>query len=589
LKRSLTLTLLAISLLAFANLAGAASRPSGDLRLFAAGDTPSAVNEPCVPSPDCARAWDSYDRLFYEGTKSGVEVTGSQEIPSVHLVPAVRSGTITFTHDVGATVEATALTATYNGTPPPDSVSLEARSSNDGQTYFPPNWSPNLDNVPPGHVLQVRAALKRVNGTSPDIRSITLRAQPSDYCRGLGGTYVYSCYGSGHPETLGTKKMIAIRVKFADDGPWDPTKDEAWARNKMAQLNAWLVENSYDQMRLNGSGSDFCCGDVYRDVVSMTFPKSCTYRQLSRDVMRDLDLLPDIKFANYNYVWFVREPHHPDENQTCPGIGSVGSNWLGTADEYYLSKDREVFLAYQWNDYLETRPGGMVNGLMHEFVHGLWTSHSDYPHGRDGADAYDVMGSGFYEGAATDTNAIHKEMIGWLKPPRLMTVTQGGTFIIGPSELQTPALKVLKVSPPNIEPVYVEMRKLIGFDCGLTPANPEGVVLNSMVPGYPFPNEPYDSYLFNPYNTPDDWSGSPQDVVLKLNKAFPIPGSNWTITLRNITDTEATVQVSFPVSGSSWRAGRTPPFEGPPYRKASIPVRPSADSTMGLEPCPPVP
>ena len=544
-KRSLTLTLLAFSLIVFANLAEAASRPFGDLRRFAAGGTPSAVGEPCVPSPDCVRAWDSYDRLFYEGTRSGVEVTQSQGIPSVHLVTAVKSGTITFTHDVGATVQATALTATYNSTPPPGSVILEARSSDDGQTYSA--WFTAMAQVPSAHVLQVRATLKRVNGTSPDIRSITLRAQPSDYCRGLGGSYV-SCYGTGHPETLGTKNMIAIRVHFANEGPWDLTRNEAWARSKMAQLDSWLRENSYDQMRLNGSGGPTCCGDVYPQVVSMPVQADpCNYSALSRAVLHEVDPLIDLH--NYNYVWFIRQ------TTSCQykASGSTGSNWLGMAEGYDLSqRNHNVFLAYQWNDYDETFGGGMHNGLMHEFEHGLWTSHSDYPHGHTrncfGCDSYDVMGSGFYAGAATDTNAVHKEMIGWLKPPRIMTVTQSGTFTIEASELQTGALKVLKVSLPNIEPVYVELRKLIGFDVGLTPANPEGVVLHRIVPGYPF-GAAYDNYLINPHNTDDDINGYPQDVVLRLNQPFPIPGTTYTITLLPSTvETEARLQVSTPVS-----------------------------------------
>ncbi len=147
----------------------------------------------------------------------------------------------------------------------------------------------------------------------------------------------------------------------------------------------------------------------------------------------------------------------------------------------------------------ETYLDGDMNIVNHELGHafGLWHA-SAYTCKKDTqgrvpisntcsnieyGDPFDVMGGSYYTNNNYHINNVYKDLLGFLDPPNVQTITHSGTYSIGVAERPGSDVKLLRIprgTPPPLytqEFFYLEFRRPFGFDR----FNPSDPAVNGLI------------------------------------------------------------------------------------------------------------
>jgi hypothetical protein len=159
-------------------------------------------------------------------------------------------------------------------------------------------------------------------------------------------------------------------------------------------------------------------------------------------------------------------------------------------------------------------------------------------------DSFDVLGQ---SGVTGHSHANQKERLGWLgygASPGIATVQSSGTYWVDPYETvgtNPKALKILKSTDTTTGKktwYYVEFRRPVGFDSFISSNGNvmNGIIVHTGTEGYSV-----DDYLLD--MTPETSSFS--DSALVIGRSYNDPNINMTITPLSVSNTGASVNVSF--------------------------------------------
>jgi hypothetical protein len=341
-----------------------------------------------------------------------------------------------------------------------------------------------------------------------------------------GGTVTLLATGP-IPNTLGSQTTLVILVKFQDK----PTQtyvsaSAAWTTvfdaGNASSVSNFFLENSYRQTWLTG--------DVAGPYVIPVNSTTCDYIGIATYAKQAASN------AGYNLSGYRRLVYaFPGNACGWWGLGTVGGNpsqaWIN---------------------------GAFENGVVaHEMGHnlGLYHSHAlecgSVPLGGtcsslEYGDMLDVMGSST---PPRHFNAVQKELLGWLgynSSPPVTWAQASGVYALEPYEPTGSAPKALKVKTPFGDWYYVEARKSVGFDSGISSNAQNGVVIH-----YWTGQDPNKIYLLDMTPATTTWS----DPGLVVGQSFTDSGAGITISPVWVSASGAGVNVT--VASSCARANPT--------------------------------
>ncbi len=289
--------------------------------------------------------------------------------------------------------------------------------------------------------------------------------------------------GGSSSEAIGEQKILAVLIKFTDS-PADPfTVKQAEKMIFKGHIEDFYKEASYDQISFSG-----------KVVGWYTVPRSGAGNPW---VNVGVDYDPDgiypylrsqgIILSDYQrLVFFV--------NYSGGGVSTVGKIDLGSANaKVKLSLSQVGVNGY--DNYWGEHPFKWTNFdfvFSHEFGHGLglWHANSwecDPPESIGSTCAhleygnrFDVMGYGVN---SLHFNAFYKEILGWLSPSSILTITRPGAYTLNALESKKGVRAAKIQTSTNRFPYYIEFRDGGGFDKGMIKnstarVNEHGVMVN---------------------------------------------------------------------------------------------------------------
>jgi hypothetical protein len=321
------------------------------------------------------------------------------------------------------------------------------------------------------------------------------------------------------PNTFGEQKVLVLLVNFQDKQtqPW--TIDQV--RNVVfTSVNNFYKESSYQQTWLTG--------DVFGWYTLPISSASCDQTTIAT-YAKQAATAAGVNLSAYNRHVFA--------------FPSLSCGWTG------------------WGTYGGNPSQAWINGSMslrtvgHELGHnfglyharsldcgsqvvGSTCTYTEY------GDIVDILGQ---SGVTGHSHAHQKERLGWLgygSSPGITTVQSSGTYWIDPYETvgsSSKALKVLKsVDSATGKKTwyYVEFRRPVGFDSFVSGNNNvmNGVVVHTGTEAYSF-----DLYLLDMTPETTSWN----DPALVVGRSYNDPNINVTITPLSVSNTGASVNVSF--------------------------------------------
>ncbi len=262
--------------------------------------------------------------------------------------------------------------------------------------------------------------------------------------------------------------------------PFTPTQFHNTIFN--GQFEKYMEEQSYGQTKF--------VGDVYGWIIEpSTYTPGCAGDNIGQNGVLDSYITDNtINLANYDRILIVDEL----VGGGCSFVGKMpiyfngyhitdaSESWVGAYDWDHRSywADPNIRLPYAWTnlDYVTSHELGHALGVLHAngwdcdevTIYGPNCQHLEY------GNYFDVMGSGW--GYAFQFNALYKEILGWLKPSDILTISQSGTYSINPLETTRGKRAARIMIQPTgtsspIYPYYLEYRQNIGFDSQLNNPN----------------------------------------------------------------------------------------------------------------------
>jgi len=322
------------------------------------------------------------------------------------------------------------------------------------------------------------------------------------------------------PGTFGEQKVLVLLVNFQDN------KTQPWTTDQVRSLvfgtvNNFYQESSYQQTWLSG--------DVFGWYTLPMSGATCDTLAIG-SYATQAATAAGVNLTAYSRLVFA----YP----TLSACGFTGASTVGgTPSQSWIN-------------------GSMaLRTIGHELEHGFGLYHaramdcgadvigstcSTIEYG----DAIEILGQA---GLTGHSHAAQKERLGWLNygtSPSIRTVQSSGTYSLDPYESpgsNDKALKVLK-SINSITGAqtwyYVEFRRPIGFDSFISGNSNlmNGVVVHTSV-------DPYgrDNYLLDMTPATASWA----DAALTVGRSYNDPALNLTITPVSVSNSGATVSVSF--------------------------------------------
>ena len=317
------------------------------------------------------------------------------------------------------------------------------------------------------------------------------------------------------PGAFGAHRALIIRIEFqnakgASQQTAAQVQEVAFGAG-IASVTEFLREASYQQAWLTG--------DVIGPLVIPLESSGCNYNLIG-SLARTAASLLGLLLGQYSHLVYA----FPGSGCQWAGLGSVG----GSPGEVWI------------NGPVDTRI------LAHELGHnlGLYHSHalecgsvalggscSSVEYG----DKFDTMGLGY----AYHFNAVQKDLLGWLGygvSPPISHVQSSGTYTLDPYETPGANPKALKVQTSLGDWLYVEYRRPVGFDSGLTgyPNVTSGVLVHY------WNGDGNGVYLLDMTPATTSW----QDPALTVGNTFVDPGGGVSIMPVWVDATTAGVNVT---------------------------------------------
>ncbi|MBX4198561.1 hypothetical protein KW782_04500 [Candidatus Parcubacteria bacterium] len=296
-------------------------------------------------------------------------------------------------------------------------------------------------------------------------------------------------------DSIGDQKMLVFLIEFANSGPRPFTRQQAYDRIFNGTFQKFYKEQSYNKISFSGQVFDWMT--IPRNVEEGT---ACWKVKMDTPEIQAFIKNNNINLSNFGRVLFLVNGNLSDAYVNM-GCGDVGRQEMTINDQVYrlsISWGGELdtfnspsWSSVSWNrfDQIVTHEVGHNLGLMH--ANG-WdcqpaTLYGNCEHIEYG-NYFDDMGIGRF---SLHFNAFYKELLGWINPQNVVTITQAGRYTINPLELNSGKQFAKILMPGSTTPAYyLEYRKALGYDADLnTPdwnSNQTGLIVNRILP-YPAP------------------------------------------------------------------------------------------------------
>jgi hypothetical protein len=322
------------------------------------------------------------------------------------------------------------------------------------------------------------------------------------------------------PNTLGEQKVLVLLVNFQNNQTQPITVDQV---NNLVfnTANSGSVTNYY---REDSYGRTWMTGDTFGWTTLPINSGDCAGGQIA-SYARQAAQNAGYNLSAYNKFVYL----FPTMNCSYSGQATLGGNeaWInGTFTRQNISHELGHNFGLQHSRYLDC-DAGVVDGNC-TFI--------EYGH------IMDTMGGG-----SGHFHPFQKERLGWLNYadlPAITTVTQNGNYTISPMAVNsnsTPkALKILKSVDASGGKTwyYVELRRNFGFDSGIS----NNVnLMNGVMITMDKDSNAQENYMLD--MTPETTSRS--DPALTVNRTYTDTSAGVSITPLSVSDSGATVSVSF--------------------------------------------
>jgi hypothetical protein len=352
------------------------------------------------------------------------------------------------------------------------------------------------------------------------------------------------------------EKKVAIVISEFDDTPQenDPDTVKQGVQNLLTgetnSVASYYTEASYNKLHFTG--------DVYGVYRLPKANSGCSYATKWTGAAQLAARAAGVSLSQYDHILYVFE-HRPECNFDSFGEYYSKNAWVNgyNVDELTLNK------------------------LVHEIGHNLGLNHAATIQCKNSTGDKIAIGGGFCTsdeyGDPYDTmalartphfNASEKERLGWFDDTNTTVVSQNGIYTLHAFEETRNDTQVIKILRPGIplKPYngrvpstadgyyYLEYRRPIGYDSTFNPKSPvvNGVSIRLAMSHRS--NTPEKSYLIDAFpeihaigdrlNLPTPRDLEYYDAALEANKTFTDPDTGLSITVLEVTDSEAKVQIN---------------------------------------------
>ncbi len=347
--------------------------------------------------------------------------------------------------------------------------------------------------------------------------------------------------GSEVPESIGDQKTIVFLLKNTAEEAEPFTVEQAKELVFNGGMQKLMKEQSYEKT--------FFSGDVYGWIDFPQASQFCTFPD--SDLIGAYITQQGINLNNYDRIVYLNKG-------AGGGCSVVGKSQFTFNNQSYNISMATVGLAghdYQQGNF--SFPWTSFDFVLsHELGHSLGVAHANgwdcgeminegncnhYEYGN----LFDTMGHGHL---SLHFNAFYKELLGWIPPEKIVSISQSGTYTLNPLEIDSEKIAAkVNASGTSLTPYYLEWRKGIGFDSYLNhnkvKKNQLGIFVNKIIHAdgeFPFPR------VFDMHPTSVGWYDGDVEDQVTLNAQESFSDARYGISLDSVA-LVGTTSISFNV------------------------------------------